>query len=194
MWHFCTFCEILDLSSARILYRVVSLVFFRNYITNTWHVCTYLNAFFTVIPNKVMKLIKFGERKIKYCDIFANFVKCLICRLLNIYRMVCLVYFRNYITNTWHVCTYLDAFLMVISNLVMTFNNLVGKFKYCDIFLTNWNSNFKAYFRNYITNTWHVCTYLNAFFTVIPNIVMNFNNVQKNIKYCDIFANFVKIQ
>ena len=35
------------------------------------------------------------------------------------------------------------------------------------------NSNF----RKYQTDTGHVCTYLNAFFTVIPNTVMKFQNV-----------------
>ena len=32
---------------------------------------------------------------------------------------------------------------------------------------------------NYVTNTRHICTYLNAFFMLIPNIVMNFNHLKK---------------
>ena len=36
--------------------------------------------------------------------------------------------------------------------------------------------NFESYFTNYKTNTRHVCTYLNAFFMAISNIVMKFDS------------------
>ena len=43
-------------------------------------------------------------------------------------------YFRNYQTNTWHVCTYLNAFIMMISNIVMKFNNFDIFFTFCEMF------------------------------------------------------------
>ena len=39
-------------------------------------------------------------------------------------------------TNTRHVCTYLNAFLMVISNMVTNFSQFWHFWKMCDIFLT----------------------------------------------------------
>ena len=43
-------------------------------------------------------------------------------------------YFRNYWTNTRHVGTYLNAFLMVIPNMVMKFNSFDICYKICYIF------------------------------------------------------------
>ena len=37
---------------------------------------------------------------------------------------------------------------------------------------------FKAYLENPLTNSRHVCTYLNAFLTVISNMAMTFNNFE----------------
>ena len=48
------------------------------------------------------------------------------------------------------------------------FYNAKGSFLFEELF------NFKAYFTNYKDNTRHVCTYLNAFLMVIPNIVITF--------------------
>ena len=48
--------------------------------------------------------------------------------------------------------------------------------------------NFKVLFLTYSwTNTRHVCTYLNEFHVVIPNIVMKFNNVVIFWQFCVIF-------
>ena len=44
------------------------------------------------------------------------------------------VYFLNYWTNTRHVGTYLNAFLVVISNIIIKFQN----FAICDILVTFW--------------------------------------------------------
>ena len=42
-----------------------------------------------------------------------------------------------------------------------------------------WNFwNFNVYFTIYWTDTRHVCTYFNAFFMVIPNMVMKFHNFE----------------
>ena len=49
-------------------------------------------------------------------------------------------------------------------------------------FSTFWN--FNVYFMNYWTNTRHVCTYLNAFLIVIPNIVMKFQHFDRFDKLC----------
>ena len=46
--------------------------------------------------------------------------------------------------------------------------------------------NFNGYFTNYYANTRHVCTYLNAFSTVIPNMVMRFRNFEFCKQFCEI--------
>ena len=52
------------------------------------------------------------------------------------------------------------------------------------LFLSSILSNFSIHFKNYWTDTRHVCTYLNAFSMVIPNIVMKFNNFDIYWKLC----------
>ena len=44
------------------------------------------------------------------------------------------------------------------------------------------------YFKNFWTNTKHVCTYLNAFCKLIPNMVMIFNNFDIFKQNLHIFA------
>ena len=47
--------------------------------------------------------------------------------------------------------------------------------------------NFNGYFTNYWTNTRHVCTLLNVFLTVIPNMGMKFHNFEIVYQICYIF-------
>ena len=42
-------------------------------------------------------------------------------------------------------------------------------------------STFKSYSMNYLTIAWHVCTYLNAFLMVKPNVVMKCNKFDFSI-------------
>ena len=46
--------------------------------------------------------------------------------------------------------------------------------------------NFETYFSSYWTNTRHICTYLNAFLTAIPNIVTKLLSIWCICKKCNI--------
>ena len=61
---------------------------------------------------------------------------------------------------------------------------LLGKIVF--VFSNFWN--FNAYFTNLWTNNRHVCTYLNVFLMVIPNMVMKFHNFEIFYQFFYIFA------
>ena len=94
------------------------------------------------------------------------------------------------------VCIYLNAFFIVIPNIVIELNNFYIFFKNCITFRLSskisssaiefiiptttkcllsqkYIINSKAYFTNY-------CTYMNAFLIVIPNIELEFFHIFKN--------------
>ena len=50
-----------------------------------------------------------------------------------------------------------------------------------------------VYFTNYKTNTRHICTHLNTFLTVNPNMVMKFNNSDIFYNFCELFEYFCEI-
>ena len=78
------------------------------------------------------------------------------------------------VKNTWHNCK-LPLFLVA----------------QCSVSLFNWKSlshkgwtpcKLQTYFEKLLTNTRYVCTYVNAFLMVIPNVVTKYKN-------CEIFCN-----
>ena len=98
---------------------------FYNYKTNTNHFCTYFNTFLTMIPN-------FSHQKfqnVNICD-FLFVIFCWTCCLLesvitandlvmlNVFGLLEIQrLFRNYQTNTRHVCTYLNEFFTLTLNI-----------------------------------------------------------------------------
>ena len=93
------------------------------------------------------------------------------------------------IQNICFICEFvglhIQQALSLSINLTLRTRGLVLLSKSLFAFSYFWN--FNGYFTSKWTNTRHICTYLNEFFIVVPNMVMKFHNFDIFYKLCLLF-------